>query len=271
MVGTLFLWMFWPSFNGALATSAQQQRVVINTVLAIASSCIGACWVSRMIHQKLEMEIVLNATLAGGVAVGSASDLVVTAAIAMAIGTAAGIISALGFAYLGPWLLRKINMHDTCGVHNLHGMPGVMGGIIGSISAASAGKAFADPSGINETFPAVNMVTDPITGEMVLDCTGVEGNCWDLGTQGQKQFFALLTTLAIAIGGGLFTGFLVTRCCNPDKLFDDEEHWDGVAWEDPLTTIYMSKNYKEPAGFAKVADEGASAAVNDEKPEDKKA
>jgi len=47
------------------------------------------------------MEVVLNATLAGGVSVGSSSDLVVTGAIAMAIGTLAGIVSAVGFLWLG--------------------------------------------------------------------------------------------------------------------------------------------------------------------------
>jgi ammonium transporter Rh len=50
---------------------------------------------------KLDMEVVLNATLAGGVSVGSSSDLVVTGAIAMAIGTLAGIVSAVGFLWLG--------------------------------------------------------------------------------------------------------------------------------------------------------------------------
>jgi ammonium transporter Rh len=100
MIGTLFLWMFWPSFNGALAIAYQQQRVIVNTVLAISASCVSAVGVSRLWMGKLDMEVVLNATLAGGVSVGSSSDLVVTGAIAMAIGTLAGVISAIGFLWL---------------------------------------------------------------------------------------------------------------------------------------------------------------------------
>ena len=42
MIGTLFLWMFWPSFNGALAGDDQQQRVVINTFLALAACACSA-------------------------------------------------------------------------------------------------------------------------------------------------------------------------------------------------------------------------------------
>ncbi len=67
MVGTIFLWMFWPSFNGALASESQQQRVIVNTVMAISASCVSACALSRLMLQRLNMEVVLNATLAGGV------------------------------------------------------------------------------------------------------------------------------------------------------------------------------------------------------------
>merc|ERR1719210_652942 len=50
MIGTLFLWMFWPSFNGALASGNQQHRVVINTVLSLTNSCVAAFLVSRLLR-----------------------------------------------------------------------------------------------------------------------------------------------------------------------------------------------------------------------------
>jgi len=103
-VGTLFLWMYWPSFNGALASASQQQRVIVNTVLAISSSCVTAIGFTRLLLQELDIEVVLNATLAGGVAVGSASDLVVTGGIAMVIGGLAGIVSAFGFLRVSKFL-----------------------------------------------------------------------------------------------------------------------------------------------------------------------
>lgn len=142
MVGTLFLFMFWPSFNGALAADFQQQRVIVNTVLAITASTVTAFAVCRLFLQRLDMEVVLNATLAGGVSVGSSSDLVVTGGTSMILGAIAGLVSAIGFLKLGPYLKEKINLHDTCGVHNLHGLPGVLGGIFGAISASMADSAF---------------------------------------------------------------------------------------------------------------------------------
>ena len=83
------------------------------------------------------MEIILNATLAGGVGIGSSADFIKHPAIAMAIGLIAGILSSLGFKKIGPFLADKIGLSDTCGVHSLHGMPGLFGALVSAIVIAS--------------------------------------------------------------------------------------------------------------------------------------
>lgn len=206
MVGTVFLFMFWPSFNGALATFDQQQRVIVNTVLAISASCISACACSRIFKGKLDMEVVLNATLAGGVSVGSSSDLVVTGGTAMAIGALAGIVSCVGFLYLSEFLREKIGLHDTCGVHNLHGLPGVLGAVIGAISASLADTAFDNEEALFNTFSELG-----------------EGRT--TSEQGWFQMAALGITLGISITGGALTGFLCSRFGNLEELFDDKQHF----------------------------------------------
>merc|ERR1719399_1424400 len=154
MIGTLFLWMFWPSFNGAFAHGSQQHRVVVNTVLSLSACCVTAFAADNRLRpgHKFSMVSIQNATLAGGVAVGSSSDLVIQPWGAIAIGFAAGLLSVIGYVYIQPWLEMKLSLDDTCGVHNLHGMPGILGGLGGAIAAAAArpedygkniGKVFA--------------------------------------------------------------------------------------------------------------------------------
>jgi ammonium transporter Rh len=41
MIGTLFLWLYWPSYNSALAKEEGQLRAIVNTYLSIISSCIA--------------------------------------------------------------------------------------------------------------------------------------------------------------------------------------------------------------------------------------
>lgn len=87
----------------------------------------------------------LNATLAGGVAIGTGSDLIVAPWGAMMIGFAGGIFSALGFKMIGPWLSEKFGLHDTCGVNSLHGMPGIIGALVSVIAFPMIGdKGFPE-------------------------------------------------------------------------------------------------------------------------------
>ena len=120
-------------------------RAIINTYLSIACSVIASIVISKLVHGgKLNMEIVLNASLAGGVAVGSAADIIVSPAGSMIAGFITGSISALGFAYLSAFVKKHIKLHDTCGVLNLHGIPGVIGALISSILAYRTGTTFGD-------------------------------------------------------------------------------------------------------------------------------
>jgi ammonium transporter Rh len=40
-----------------------------------------------------------------------------------------GIASTLSFIYINDWLCRKAGVLDTMGVQNLHGIPGIVGGL----------------------------------------------------------------------------------------------------------------------------------------------
>lgn len=208
MVGTIFLWLYWPSFNGVLATGNSQHRVVINTVLALTNSCISAFFMSRLLrpHNKFSMEDILNATLAGGVAVGSSADLVIGPYASLIIGAIAGSLSVVGYVYIQPYLQKKFNLHDTCGVHNLHGLPGILGGISGFISAS--------------------VVSDSVYGDSITDVfPGRDGRT--AGQQGGYQLLALIVTLSIAMSGGALTGKILNKFRPEEEreYVDDDEDW----------------------------------------------
>merc|ERR1719201_460568 len=210
MIGTLFLWLFWPSFNGALAAGASQHRVVINTVLSLCACCGSAFAFSNLLrpHHKFDMVDIQNATLAGGVAVGSSADLVIEPWGAVLIGLVAGGLSVFGYVFVTPFLDNR-GIHDTCGVHNLHGMPGIMGGLGGAVSASLASNV--------EYGEQIGAIFSARSGSSPRSAA----------FQGAYQLAAVATTLGISIFGGYLTG----KACkvtlpDPYQPFDDEEFWE---------------------------------------------
>jgi ammonium transporter Rh len=138
-IGTLFLWLYWPSFNYGITAmnSFEQNQIVVNTVLALTGSLIGTYIMSALsLNTGLEMEIILNATLSGGVVIGAPCSVIYRPAVSILIGFTTGIISCLCFHNLTPKLLKCIGLYDTCGIHNLHGIPGLLGGIWSAIIIA---------------------------------------------------------------------------------------------------------------------------------------
>lgn len=105
-------------------------------------------------EHKLDMVHIQNSTLAGGVAVGSVCNLLIQPYGAAMIGVLAGALSVLGYRFLSPALASKFRLNDTCGVHNLHGMPAVLSAIFSAIYAAFANKSQYRNS-LYEIFPAM--------------------------------------------------------------------------------------------------------------------
>lgn len=138
LIGSMVLWIFWPSFTSALVAPGEVVITAINTVFALCGATLATYVFTRLIRGKIEIEDIANAALAGGVAIGSVCNTT-TPGYAMLIGIAAGAVSTIGYTILAPKVEKLIRGTDTCGVHNLHGLPGVLGGVVGIFISGTAG------------------------------------------------------------------------------------------------------------------------------------
>ena len=128
MLGSMMLWIFWPSFCAALVTPDKMPHTVVNVILALCGSTLTTYLVSVSIRKKISIADIANAALAGGVAIGSTcADASHT--MAVLIGVMAGGLSTFGFAVIQSRQQKWMKLIDTCGVTNLHGLPGLMGGL----------------------------------------------------------------------------------------------------------------------------------------------
>ncbi|XP_071547962.1 ammonium transporter Rh type B-like [Panulirus ornatus] len=232
MIGTLFLWVYWPSFNGAAAPGDDQHRAIINTYISLIACCFSCFALSSLIHKdkKFDMVHVQNSTLAGGVAVGTVADLMIHPWGALLIGILGGTISVLGYTYVSPFLASRFRIHDSCGVHNLHGMPGILAGIIGCVAAALATEATYGPS-LYEIFPA----RAPPEGspdlerlqQLLPDLQAGSGRT--AASQAGSQIITLGITIVISIAGGLVTGLILRlkpfAALKTDELYEDSKYW----------------------------------------------
>jgi ammonium transporter Rh len=216
VIGTIFLWLFWPSFNAALAnTSIEVLRCILNTFVSLIGSTISTFIISRLSRGHFEMEDIQNATLAGGVAMGAAANLILSIGGALTIGLIAGVVSTLGFKFLSPLLREYCFLHDTCGVHNLHALPGVIGGLACLIATGVA------------------RYKQNLYGSQF----------YKLIPQGAKQpgfqLAAMLITICLAVIPGAITGILLRWFFPPNEPFTDTEYWCIPDQEFPDDTLEL--------------------------------
>ncbi|XP_007171922.2 ammonium transporter Rh type B isoform X3 [Balaenoptera acutorostrata] len=216
MIGTIFLWIFWPSFNSAPTTLGDgQHRTALNTYYSLTASTLSTFALSALVGRdgRLDMVHVQNAALAGGVVVGTSAEMMLTPFGALVAGFLAGTVSTLGYKFFTPILESKLKVQDTCGVHNLHGMPGVLGALLGVLVAGLAThEAYGD--GLESVFPLLAKGQRSAT------------------SQAMHQLFGLFVTLIFASVGGSLGGLLL-RLPFLDSPPDSQCYEDQIYWEVP--------------------------------------
>jgi len=230
LIGTLFLWVYWPSFVAGAATpnSLQQEMALVNTVLALSASTISTFWLSSVIAKngRYRPVDIQNATLAGGVAIGCNANLELNSFSAIMIGIAAGLVSCFGFNYIQPWLEEKIDLHDTCGIHNLHAMPSVVGAISSVIV-----------SGYQQS--GNRNVGYEIYGKYH-------------SQQWWRQWVAIIWCISFAVACGLITGFIMKTVGGTEEEKSQlKEYHDNCYWE--VADDYNVNLYSELAKVIKAS------------------
>jgi len=215
MAGTLFLWMMWPSFNAAIAPEGDPQfRAIANTFLSLTGSTIATFLVSRLLGHaghKLDMVHVQNSALAGGVVQGCCAHMNLNPGGAIGMGFIVGVISVFGYVYLTPLITRKLNIQDTCGINNLHGVPGFIG-CIATVVAAQHGLNNPD------LYSPLEFASIFRAGQ----------------DQAKNNAAATFITIGVAIFGGILTGSLMWLVKKIGGLQKGEYFNDSVFWHVPI-------------------------------------
>jgi len=192
LLGTVVLWVYWPSFvaGATPAGSPDAELQLVQTILSLVAATVTTFALSAELSEqgKLRPVDVQNATLAGGVSIGILAGTPLTAAGAILVGSCAGALSTFGFNVISPFLYEKIHLHDTCGIHNLHGMPSLMGALI-SVALPNI------VPGVSSFAPKV-------------------------------QSAAIIHTLVVSIFTGLLTGWVMSFFDDGVEMASDAYYWE---------------------------------------------
>ncbi|VIO97654.1 Uncharacterized protein BM_BM3199 [Brugia malayi] len=233
LIGTLFLWAFFPSFNSALAIPEDSRhRAILNTYLALCSSTICTFLISQLLdHEhkyRFSMIHISNSVLAGGIAIGTVANIILEPFYALLIGCLGALVSVLGNHYIRPIGVRVFGLHDTRGVGSIHGLPGILAGILGFIFTAVYEPTRYGTGNVTHIYPAMN--------------SNDEGR--EIFVQAGYQLAALAIVLVVSIIGGAVTGLILRLNCF-NRIHEKEFYSDGEFIEPPedydFTTRIISK------------------------------
>lgn len=119
---------------------------------------------------------------------------------------------------------KHLKIQDTCGIHNLHAMPGLIGGIVGAITAAAATESVYGKEGwvilsqqnygeitlILFVFPSKVLILSRslFLNQRLINTFDFEGAFKNMvpTKQGGHQAAGLCVAICFGIGGGIIVG-----------------------------------------------------------------
>ena len=123
-IGVFLLWLGWFGFNGGSVLSADPgavSYVLVTTSLAAAAGIMGSMAATWIIHNKPDLTMVLNGSLAGLVGITAGADVVSVKA-AVLIGLICGVVAVL--SVMG---FDRLKLDDPVGATTVHLVCGILG------------------------------------------------------------------------------------------------------------------------------------------------
>ncbi|MEA5462524.1 ammonium transporter [Leptothoe sp. PORK10 BA2] len=139
VLGAMILWFGWIGFNGGstLALNDQVPGIIVNTVMAGVAGMITMVALSGLKNKIVEVELLINGTLAGLVAV-TACCHVINAPLAVVVGGTGAAIATLASQLLDRW-----HIDDAVDAFPVHGAAGMWGtlcvGLFGQLDVIGTG------------------------------------------------------------------------------------------------------------------------------------
>ncbi|OWK54115.1 RH-like protein [Lonchura striata] len=258
VLGTVFVWVFWPSFNSILADS--KKKAVLNTYLALAVSAVAAFMLSALTSKdgKFRMAHIRSAALAGGVAVSYTAHLIQHPWIAMILGLLGSVITILGSHCLqvmlkplnGSWIScvnvcnyqlvtlgvnetfsssqrcfnPALKLQDTSGVHFTFGLPAVLGAVAAVVLRVvedGIATQWNDLSSLGYTaFYYIGAFCQTISTALIT------GFITETPITQNPPLPWCLFCISLSLTTGLILNIKLLKAVHVSKYFDDQFYWE---------------------------------------------
>jgi ammonium transporter Rh len=214
-LGMLFLFFFFPTFNSALCQNQKiRERGRINTYFSLFGSVISSFITSGLYNGgRFVLEQIVFGSISGALIISGCCTVCLNHWASVVIGSIGAIIIVTVLSKIKPYLI-SLGLQDICNTIIVHGLSGILGGLITPmfISSFTYNQKYKDDA--DEYFSIKwNNTNNTIPNDV------------NFNEKAGYQVASLFITLAIAFIGGIDTGYImkISKCEKIHQYFTDEE------------------------------------------------